>query len=85
VYEYIAKRDRLNTNNTFKPEQVKIPARMEIISLKDLTTIIIDGAHNKQKVEAFVLSFIQQYPNSKAAVSYLLLKTEKSIRILWVC
>jgi dihydrofolate synthase/folylpolyglutamate synthase len=50
-----------------KSKAVYIPGRMEILEVAG-KTIIMDGAHNAQKIHAFVASFKKQYPNKKATV-----------------
>lgn len=47
--------------------QVTIPGRMEIIKYQD-KTLILDGAHNTQKMTAFVSSFKALYPDQKPTV-----------------
>ncbi|HEY8998703.1 MAG TPA: Mur ligase family protein [Candidatus Saccharimonadales bacterium] len=44
----------------------KVPARMETLEYKG-KTIILDGAHNAQKLHALVASIMQRYPGKKAA------------------
>lgn len=44
-----------------------IPARMEIVE-KDGKTIIMDGAHNPQKLHALVESLQAKFPDKKMAV-----------------
>ncbi len=78
VYDFVAKRHSLPTLN---PEQIKqalmvsIPARMETIRWHG-KTVFLDGAHNQQKMKAFVDSFQQLYPDKKADI-LLALKTDK--------
>ena len=56
-------------------QHTKIPARMDIVKLKN-KTLIMDGAHNEQKMAAFVSSFQALYPGRKCAV-LLSLKQDK--------
>ncbi len=70
VYEYIAKRDSLpflSDTQLGKSMEVQIPGRMDkrIVNYK---TIIMDGAHNEQKMTAFVGSFQKLYPDQKAVI-----------------
>jgi dihydrofolate synthase / folylpolyglutamate synthase len=44
-----------------------IPGRMDIRHVGELT-IVMDGAHNAQKMETFVRSFQLKYPNERPAV-----------------
>lgn len=46
---------------------VQIPGRMEIIG-RNGTTLVLDGAHNEQKMKAFVDSFAKLYPGMKPDV-----------------
>ena len=46
-----------------------IPARMEVHELGG-KTVILDGAHNAQKVQALVASIRARYPSQKAAVLF---------------
>lgn len=46
---------------------VTIPGRMQVV-LRGSQTIILDGAHNSQKMSAFVASFQDLYPGVKPAV-----------------
>ena len=52
-----------------------IPARMDYSVLKGVQ-VIMDGAHNEQKMDAFVDSFISKYPGQKVPV-VLALKHDK--------
>lgn len=45
-------------------KQVTIPGRLEIRTLKN-KTLIIDGAHNPQKMQAFITSLKKLYPGKK--------------------
>jgi len=51
---------------------------MEIVTIKD-KTVIMDGAHNTQKLEALFQSIIQLYPGKMACV-IISLKWNKSLR-----
>lgn len=70
VYDCVAKRDGLpvpvasQLNLTMA---VQVPGRMDVRKFGD-KTIILDGAHNEQKMQAFVASFQKLYPNTKAAI-----------------
>jgi dihydrofolate synthase/folylpolyglutamate synthase len=78
AYEYLAERDKLQhlTSQVLgKTRQIRIPGRMEIKRLNG-KTIVMDGAHNAQKMAAFIDSFKRLYPDVKPAV-LLALKTGK--------
>jgi dihydrofolate synthase/folylpolyglutamate synthase len=68
VSDYVAKRDGFQIDKNYEPKLVIVPARMETIKLRDNTILIMDGAHNSQKMQTFVKSFIAKYPNQKAIV-----------------
>ncbi|MDB5164740.1 MAG: hypothetical protein JWL89_366 [Candidatus Saccharibacteria bacterium] len=70
AYKYLVNRDNLQhlTRQVLaKTWQTYVPARMDrqIINGK---TIIMDGAHNQQKMTAFLASFKQQYPDQSVAI-----------------
>jgi len=44
-----------------------IPARMDTVHIGD-KTLVMDGAHNGQKMATFVSSFSKQYPDRKATI-----------------
>lgn len=73
--EYISKRDKF-VCAPIDPNTVAVPGRMETRLLKDGSTLILDGAHNKQKVKTFVESFKHKYPGEHV-VCVLALKEGK--------
>lgn len=80
AYQFIAERDKLPQ---LPPDAIRatqaivIPGRMEQVQIKG-TTIIMDGAHNPQKMAALVDSFGGAYPNMQVPV-VLALKDSKDI------
>lgn len=64
---------------TRKVSQTVIPARMETIRYKN-KTIILDGAHNPQKIKALVSSVNEQYPGPKAVLFSLINSKESRAR-----
>jgi dihydrofolate synthase / folylpolyglutamate synthase len=68
--DFVLRRDK---SQALSPEQrtqasaVYIPGRMELVHLGD-KQLILDGAHNEQKMGAFVRSFEQRYQGIKPAV-----------------
>lgn len=70
VYSFLQKRDNLKNltkqvlNQT---KQISIPARMDTATVNG-KTLIMDGAHNAQKMSAFITSFKKLYPDVKPAV-----------------
>ncbi len=81
VYLAIANRDNLkiiNNKELLKTQNINIPARMEVINKKD-KIIIMDGAHNEQKMLAFINNFKQKYPNEKPAI-LISLKQDKDFK-----
>jgi dihydrofolate synthase / folylpolyglutamate synthase len=70
AYEFIAARDKLpalSSDSLAKSMKVQVPGRMDRVQVND-KTLVMDGAHNGQKMEAFVTSFQKLYPGKKAAV-----------------
>ncbi len=70
VYQYLEKRDALQhlTGKVLrKTQDLQVPARMET-RLFGGKTILMDGAHNAQKMAAFIESFKQLYPAVKPAI-----------------
>lgn len=65
TYRYIAARDHLPEPSPAVCAQTQattIPGRLEARQL-GVKTLVMDGAHNEQKVATFVRSFTQLYPN----------------------
>ncbi|MBC7546898.1 hypothetical protein H7171_04105 [Candidatus Saccharibacteria bacterium] len=46
---------------------LQIPGRMEIIAIGS-ATVVMDGAHNQQKMEAFVASFRAKFPSVRPTI-----------------
>lgn len=70
AYEYVRERDnlpQLSLKQLAETMQVKVPGRMDTMQVAG-KTVIMDGAHNEQKMTAFVRSFQARYPGQKAAV-----------------
>lgn len=67
VCYFVAKRENFKISK-ITPTDVLIPGRMETIKLDDSTTLIMDGAHNEQKIGVFCRSFKARYPNKKATI-----------------
>lgn len=89
VFEYVVRRDSLPAlQNIVLAETTKtyVPARMETV-VKGQKTIILDGAHNPQKLTQLVRSLRQAFPQTKTAcmVSFVESKQdslEDNLRIL---
>ncbi len=78
AYDYVAQRDSLpslNEAQMHKAMHVQVPGRMDVKQVGS-KTVIMDGAHNEQKMTAFVASFQKLYPE-KTAVVVLALKEGK--------
>ena len=78
VYDYLAERDllpRLTAEQLIQTMQTYIPGRIETIKLVG-KTIVMDGAHNSQKMEALVKSLQLLFPGKKFAVILGLGKTD---------
>ncbi|MDB5171098.1 MAG: hypothetical protein JWO35_792 [Candidatus Saccharibacteria bacterium] len=70
VYQYIAERDglpELSTELLQATQRLQVPARMDVKQIGQ-KTLIMDGAHNLQKMTAFLDSFRQQYRGTKPVV-----------------
>lgn len=81
IYEYIAKRDDLpglGAQQLANSQATVIPGRMESHRTND-KTIIMDGAHNAQKMQALASSFSHKYPGQKVPVLFSL-KTSKDCK-----
>jgi dihydrofolate synthase/folylpolyglutamate synthase len=70
AYRYIVKRDDLEfptLPDLLKTQRTQVPGRMDVRQL-DNKTLIMDGAHNFQKMKAFVYSLNKLHPLSKTAI-----------------
>lgn len=70
VYNFISKEDKLGEFTAKEQKsttETHIPARMEIIKYKN-RTVILDGAHNSQKISALTRSIKQLFPNKKIVI-----------------
>ncbi len=71
TYNYLESRDglkHLNKIDLDKSIKVNIPGRMEEVILDDKSLLVLDGAHNQQKIQTFLNSFNRKYPNQLPAV-----------------
>lgn len=78
VYEYLRERDNLpnlSSRALRASQSIRIPGRMETKRING-KTLVMDGAHNAQKMTTFIDSFRQLYPGVKPAV-LLALKDDK--------
>lgn len=69
VAEYVLKRDKhaqLTESQVHQSVATVIPGRMEIVRTGD-KTIILDGAHNAQKLHALVTSLQAKFPDQRMA------------------
>jgi len=69
AFKLITDRDNLTITeqNIEKSMRVSIPGRMDIVKIGN-KVLVLDGAHNEQKVKAFVESFKKQFPNIKVPI-----------------
>lgn len=70
AFLYLSERDKLShlTHQVLiKTTKITVPGRMDVRTLQG-KTIVMDGAHNGQKMTAFIDSFQTLYPNVKPAV-----------------
>jgi dihydrofolate synthase/folylpolyglutamate synthase len=78
TYLYLEKRDKLKhlTRQALqKTREVIVPGRMDIRKLQG-KTLVMDGAHNRQKMTAFITSFQRLHPGVKPAVLIGLKRTK---------
>lgn len=68
VFKFILKRDKLTVKQKLRPSGIIVPGRMEEIALSDNSLLIMDGAHNEQKVSSFVQSYLKKHGNTEAVV-----------------
>ena len=68
VVRKILKGQSLERGVTDKAFKVEIPGRMEIHKLPSGQTIILDGAHNSQKMSALATSIQRKFPQQSMAV-----------------
>jgi dihydrofolate synthase/folylpolyglutamate synthase len=70
VYDYVAVRDNLTVLSQraqLSTQKIFIPARMQIAKIAG-RDLVMDGAHNPQKLEALVASLRHMYPNKTFAI-----------------
>ncbi|MFZ2513131.1 MAG: Mur ligase family protein [Candidatus Saccharimonadales bacterium] len=80
AYKFLVKRDELRDNSATKLQktmELQVPGRMDERRITG-KTILMDGAHNGQKMSAFWQSFAAKYPGVKPVV-LLALKQGKEI------
>lgn len=71
TYQFLMKRDNLDDLTEAQlaaSTAVYVPARMEIISLKSGQTLVLDGAHNAQKMAVFIKSLRARFPGQQVSV-----------------
>lgn len=66
---FVAKQDGLvlHQDAIHDSLDIQVPGRMDEVKVGD-KLLIMDGAHNEQKMHAFISSFRKKYPNTKAAI-----------------
>ncbi len=77
VYDYVAERDHLtliNAKDLQSTQSTQIPARMEIIK-RGGSTLVIDGAHNGQKLAALGASLEDMFGKQKTVVLFSLVQS----------
>ncbi len=82
VYTYLSSHDNLmelNPKTLLRTTKIYIPARMEIVH-RGGKTIILDGAHNAQKLEALGASIQNMFGDQKVAVLFSLVQSS-SLRL----
>jgi dihydrofolate synthase/folylpolyglutamate synthase len=81
VAAYVSNRDDFVLAD-FDPSSVVVPGRMEVTPLDGQKFLVMDGAHNGQKMQAFVQSFQDKFPNKKATVMLALKKGKEHKDVL---
>lgn len=89
VSDYVAERDglpKIGSDQLLQTQGVSIPGRMQMINVKD-KIIVLDGAHNPQKLTAFCLSIRNEFPDAKikALIAFSQAKQEtleKSVKLI---
>lgn len=71
VFNSIEPKNKLTRKQLLHTTKTYVPARMEIIKKKE-KTIVLDGAHNAQKLRALVSSIKEKFPDQKAAMLFTL-------------
>lgn len=79
TFDVISKRDGLEVSSEAisKTQKIYVPGRMDIVHVAG-STIIMDGAHNAQKISAFVESVVKLFPD-KRSVILIALKRDKDL------
>ncbi len=70
AYNFIANRDnlpRMTSEALAKTQMLQVPGRMDVSYIGG-KTVIMDGAHNAQKMTSFIESFSKLYPDEKPVV-----------------
>jgi dihydrofolate synthase/folylpolyglutamate synthase len=79
VVDYIIEKDikhSLNIEQIKNASNIIIPGRFEVIKLKN-KTIILDGAHNPQKINSLVENVLKIYPNKSTRILIALRSSDK--------
>ncbi len=80
AYKILAERDELpelDESQLSQTAQTYVPARMERVVYKG-KTVVMDGAHNSQKLQSLVKSMKQQYPGQKLPVLVSFVATKQT-------
>lgn len=70
AFKFLVQRDglaELSTQKYLESMDLQVPARMQTMRI-GTSTVILDGAHNAQKVRALVSSYIAEYGDAKTTV-----------------
>lgn len=85
VADFLCTRDNLGTLTQSRLSTTKhtiIPARMEQIKVGKNRVMILDGAHNEQKMKALVQSFEKQYTGKTAVLVALVADKELDVKAI---
>lgn len=84
VVKFLSSRDKfIISNNKIKKalQIIKFPGRFEVKNIKN-KTVVFDGAHNTQKMKAFLASLQKQYPQKKFHFLIAFKKKKDYIKLL---
>lgn len=81
--KYISERDGFNIDeaNLGRVVNVKVPGRMDIVFVSE-KVVIMDGAHNGQKMKAFVESYKSKFSDKKVVILFSIKKGKEHKEIL---
>lgn len=67
AFQFLQTRDHITAKDLTASTRAYIPGRMDTVTVQG-KTLVMDGAHNEQKMQAFIQSFQKRYPNQHVPV-----------------